>query len=74
MPEQFRLRIRDIGVKNITNMVCIRGLVLRVSEIVPLMVSGKFECSICHDHFLSVLTDGVIKEERFCEKCRNLNT
>mmetsp|Transcript_4509 Transcript_4509/g.9176 ORF Transcript_4509/g.9176 Transcript_4509/m.9176 type:complete len:130 (+) Transcript_4509:384-773(+) len=74
MPDSHKTKIRNINVRNIGNLVCIKGLVLRVSEVVPIMTMGVFECHVCKEHISSVLVDGVITEPKYCDKCRNQNS
>jgi DNA replicative helicase MCM subunit Mcm2 (Cdc46/Mcm family) len=45
MPNEQHFKIRNLSVQQISNLISIKGLVLRVSEIIPLMVVGKFVCS-----------------------------
>jgi len=40
MPEDKLFRIRNLKINNINTLICIRGLVLRVSELIPTMTIG----------------------------------
>jgi len=64
MPNEQHFKIRNLSVQQISNLISIKGLVLRVSEIIPLMVVGKFVCSYCEDISHCNLTEGMITEPK----------
>jgi len=64
MPDDHHFKIRNLGIEQISNLISIKGLVLRVSEIIPLMLVGKFVCSYCQDITHCNLTEGLITEPK----------
>lgn len=67
-------RMRDLGTKDIQTLIAIRGLVLRVSEIIPEMALAVFKCSTCEDIQTAELVNAKIIEPKYCDKCRRAGT
>jgi DNA replication licensing factor MCM4 len=61
--------MRGLGPENIDNLICIRGMVTRVSEVIPDVKSGYFRCSLCHFSKEVIIDRGRIDEPGFCESC-----
>jgi len=74
MPDEQHYKIRNLSVEQISNLISLKGLVLRVSEIIPLMVVGKFVCSYCEDISHCNLTEGLITEPKHCAFCKSNDT
>jgi len=47
LPDAFKIRIRDITSEYINKFFCVDGVVTRVSEILPKVYIGVFQCPIC---------------------------
>jgi DNA replication licensing factor MCM4 len=62
-------RIRDLGPNDIDKLICISGLVIRNSEIVPEMRDAFFKCSICNNTETSLLQRSKIVEPSECKNC-----
>lgn len=61
--------MRGLGPEDIDHLVCLRGMVTRVSEIIPDIKMGLFRCVLC-DHEKEVFIDrGRIDEPAKCESC-----
>eukprot|EP01080_Neovahlkampfia_damariscottae_P012116 gene12116-5608_t len=61
--------MRGLGPENIDNLICIRGMVTRVSEVIPDIKCGYFRCSICHFPKEVIIDRGRIDEPSSCESC-----
>lgn len=60
--------MRELNPNDIDKLVCIKGLVLRSTPIIPDMKLAFFKCSVC-DHTVSVEIDrGVIQEPTVCPR------
>jgi hypothetical protein len=66
--------MRRLGPTNIQNLICIRGMVTRVSEVIPDVKSGHFRCSMCHFSKEFIIDRGGIDEPGFCESCSTFGT
>ena len=62
------IRIRDIRSEDIGRLICVEGLVLKVTEVRPKMVSAAFECPLCHNVFF-VPRITRFKEPEKCDIC-----
>lgn len=65
-----RLRLRALDPENIEQLLCIKGMVIRCSSIIPDLKQAFFRCVMCF-HGLDVAIDrGRIEEPRSCPQCQ----
>jgi len=64
-------RIRDLGPSEIDKLVCIRGIVIRNSEIIPEMREACFKCGVCNKYEMAVLNRTKIIEPVDCKNCNS---
>ncbi len=62
-------RMRDLGPNDIDKLICISGLVIRNSEIIPEMRDAFFKCSVCNKTETSLLQRSKIIEPNECKNC-----
>lgn len=62
-------RMRDLGPSDIDKLVCISGLVIRNSEIIPEMRDAFFRCTLCEKEETTVLQRSRIIEPNECKNC-----
>jgi DNA replication licensing factor MCM4 len=63
-------QMRELDPSDIDHLVCIRGMVTRLSEIIPDLRKGLFECSNCKATQVSNLKNGRIEEPTLCTGCQ----
>jgi DNA replication licensing factor MCM4 len=67
-------RLRSLNPENVEQLIAVKGMVIRVSSIIPDLKMAFFRCSICH-HSLSVLIErGRIEEPTACPACQTLSS
>jgi DNA replication licensing factor MCM4 len=66
-------QMRELDPCDIDHLVSIRGMVTRLSEIIPDLRIGLFECTNCKNTVSSALTHGKIVEPVQCQKCSERN-
>lgn len=64
-------RIRDLGPNDIDKLICITGLVIRNSEIIPEMREAHFRCAICGKVENAILNRSKIVEPNDCKNCKS---
>jgi len=62
--------MRDLDPEDIDKLVCIRGMIIRTSSIIPDLQSAFFSCSMCHHGEYIAVVDGVLNESKRCERCQ----
>jgi hypothetical protein len=67
-------QMRRLGPTNIDNLICIRGMVTRVSEVILDVKSGHFRCSLCQFSKEYIIDRGGIDEPVICESCSSFGT
>lgn len=63
--------IREIDYREINHLICLRGLVIRVSDIYPEMKMPCFRCTACGNKVSETIERGRIREPAQCGKCSN---
>jgi DNA replication licensing factor MCM4 len=61
--------MRMLGPEDIDHLICIRGMVTRVSEVIPDIKQGFFKCSICGHEVIVTIDRGRIDEPGKCHDC-----
>jgi DNA replication licensing factor MCM4 len=61
--------MRDLDPAQIDQLVCIRGMVTRLSEMIPDLRQAFFSCAACRSSAESTLHRGRIEEPSRCPKC-----
>jgi len=69
------INMRALNPQDIDTLVSVKGMVIRVGEIIPEMRLAFFECSICHQNQDVMIEDGAITEPRICpnQNCNGKN-
>lgn len=66
--------MRDIGPESVNRLISFRGIVVRVSDVVPELRVAIFRCINCeHEHRVE-LENARVHEPKACEKCKAKNT
>lgn len=70
------VNLRDLNPNDIDKVVCIKGLVIRTTPIIPDMKDAFFRCSVCHHTIKVDLDRGKITEPTRCprEACGSSNS
>lgn len=63
-------RMRDLDPKNLDQLLCIKGMVVRVTPIVPDLKQAFFRCFICKSTIDVIIDNGRIDEPNHCDKCK----
>ncbi|PAA60677.1 hypothetical protein BOX15_Mlig033998g9 [Macrostomum lignano] len=66
--------LRALDPEDIDQLVTVRGMVTRLSPIIPEMRVGLFTCSLCDQQAQSVLDRGRIVEPVLCPTCQGRNS
>lgn len=61
--------MRNLNPADIDQLVCLKGMVTRVSAIIPDLKEAFFRCTICHATTQVELDRGRIEEPTYCERC-----
>lgn len=61
--------LRDLGPDNVNQLITIRGMVTRVSEVIPDLRAGVFRCDRCREETQVNIQRGFIEEPRGCPSC-----
>ncbi len=78
-PDRFRLRfvnyadhvpLRAIRSKHVGKLIHISGIMMRASEVKPLLVEAAFLCRVCKDITRQEQEDGRYTEPAECQHCR----
>ncbi len=65
--------MREICEKEVNRMISFRGIVVRMSDIIPEMKRACFRCAQCGDELRIALENAKVNEPRECIKCRLKN-
>ncbi|TGZ76967.1 DNA replication licensing factor mcm4 [Ascodesmis nigricans] len=70
------INMRDLNPADIDKVICIKGLVIRVSPIIPDMNKAFFRCHACGHHTTVEIDRGKIAEPIVCprEVCKTVNS
>eukprot|EP00126_Sphaerothecum_destruens_P009742 Sdes_comp20576_c0_seq1m15477 len=66
--------MRDLNPEDIDKLICIKGMVIRCSNLIPELKSAMFECSLCNYNTVAEIDRGRIEEPLECANCKNLKT
>ena len=61
--------LRYIRARHIGKLIRIKGIMMRASEVKPLLVNATFECRICGDEIPQEQEEGRYTEPAFCTSC-----
>jgi DNA replication licensing factor MCM4 len=64
-------RIRDLGPNDIDKLICITGITIRNSEVIPEMRSAHFKCTVCGLTEIPPLQRSKITEPSECKNCKS---
>ena len=67
-------RIRELDPSHIEKLVALKGIIIRVSDIIPEMKEAAFTCEICQREERRFIEKGKIIEPTTCEGCNKPNT
>jgi DNA replication licensing factor MCM4 len=67
-------RLRSLDPENIETLVCIKGMVIRTSSIIPDFKQGFFRCYSCNHILLVGVENGKIEEPTSCPSCQTLGS
>ncbi|KAJ9142209.1 DNA helicase [Pleurostoma richardsiae] len=70
------INLRDLNPSDMDKLICIKGLVIRTTPVIPDMTQAFFKCAVCN-HSVTVLLDrGKIHEPTECPRprCRTKNS
>lgn len=62
-------QLRDINPSDIDRLIALRGMVIRVSDIIPEMRQATFKCAQCGLIEISNLERGKLEENTTCPRC-----
>ncbi|GBG23997.1 DNA replication licensing factor, putative [Hondaea fermentalgiana] len=62
-------RMRQLDPEDIDMIVALRGMVVRVSPVIPDMKTAKFRCTLCNAEAEASIDRGVIEEPTKCPHC-----
>jgi DNA replication licensing factor MCM4 len=60
--------LRDLNPSDMDKLICIKGLVIRTTPVIPDMRQAFFRCNICHHSLLVGLDRGKIREPTVCPR------
>jgi len=66
IPDDYKVRIRDIRAIHLNKLISIEGLVRKVSDVRPRLLDGVFRCKSCGAHILEPQDGLTIKFPREC--------
>ena len=64
-------RLRDLGPKDIDKLICIHGIVIRCSDIIPDMFEAFFQCVLCEQTDKRPVDRAKIEEPVDCSNCNS---
>jgi len=72
IPENNKIRIRNVRAEHIGRLICVDGMVKRASEVRPEISEVVFECPDCQNRMTVIQTekDKSIKYPTKCDSCR----
>ncbi|KAH6691288.1 MCM2/3/5 family protein [Plectosphaerella plurivora] len=62
--------LRDLNPSEMDRMICIKGLVIRATPVIPDMKDAFFRCNVCNHSVISALERGKIREPTECPRPR----
>jgi len=62
--------MRLLDTTHIDQMVAVRGMVIRVSNVIPEMKQAFHQCVLCEAHVLSPVERGMVTTPAACDKCQ----
>lgn len=65
-------RLRGLNPENIEQLIAVKGMVIRVSNIIPDLKVAFFRCSVCHHSLTVSIERGRIEEPSSCPQCQTL--
>ncbi|AFP65243.1 minichromosome maintenance complex component 4-like protein (nucleomorph) [Chroomonas mesostigmatica CCMP1168] len=68
------LGISSLGPKNLNKLVTIKGLICRISSVVPELTAAFFQCEICCYETYSFIEKGNMVEPVYCINCRHFHS
>ena len=69
-------KMRDVGPADVGHLIAAKGIVIRVTDLIPEMIIAHFKCSVpnCGNMKVVRLKNGIIEEPISCESCHNKMT
>ena len=67
-------RMRDLEPTHIDQLLCIKGMVIRCSVVIPELKQAFFRCFICSEYVEALIDRGRIDEPSSCPKCMTLGS
>lgn len=67
-------RMRDLEPDHIDSLLCIKGMVIRCSQVIPELKQAFFRCFICQEDAEVLIDRGRIDEPATCPRCRTLGS
>ncbi len=67
-------RVRDLEPTHIDQLLCIKGMVIRCSVIIPELKQAFFRCFVCSESVEVLIDRGRIDEPTTCSKCMTLGS
>jgi len=61
--------LRELNPEDIETLVAVKGMVIRVGNIIPEMLTAHFQCSVCNHEVDAPIEDGLIQEPVQCHHC-----
>ncbi|OTB05941.1 hypothetical protein M426DRAFT_319324 [Hypoxylon sp. CI-4A] len=70
------INLRDLNPSDMDKLICIKGLVIRTTPVIPDMKQAFFKCSVCSHSLLVGLDRGKIREPTECPRylCNSKNS
>jgi DNA replication licensing factor MCM4 len=65
-------RLRSLNPENIEQLLCVKGMVIRSSSIIPDLKQAYFRCSVCNHGLDVAIERGRIEEPSSCPSCQTL--
>ena len=66
--------IRGLDPVNIDKLICLKGIIIRVSTVMPDMQSAHYQCCKCKETLNCPVMMGKISEPDYCENCKSKGT
>jgi len=67
-------RMRDLEPDHIDQLLCIKGMVIRCSQVIPELKQAFFRCFVCQEAADVLIDRGRIDEPGTCPRCRTLGS
>jgi len=69
-----KVNMRDLNPDDIDKLVCVKGMVIRCSSILPDLRSAFFECRSCNSNQEVMIERGKVQHPTICQMCNERNT